>query len=147
MEAQTVYLWPKRPRYSVRIATRGMTRGWPVAVLGPAGYWGPYYYPYYNPGVIIVPPQKQRLAPTVSKQGKLNRPRYAQSKRPVREGRPFSLAMRDPRRLRPCAAAASTTSCSPGSTRSAAPASGVKVSAPTTRRIGVGTEARPRPAR
>ena len=65
LEARTVYLWPERPRYvPYRDPFYDPWGPWPY--WGP-GYWGPYYNPWYSPGVILVP-QKQRLAPTFNQQ-------------------------------------------------------------------------------
>lgn len=68
LEATTVYLWPKRPRY--RVYRDPWADPWysPWPYWGAPGFWGPYYGPYwYQPGVILVP-QQRRLAPAVKKQ-------------------------------------------------------------------------------
>jgi len=69
LDAQTVYLWPKRTRYMYYRDPWYDPWFGPYPYWGP-GYWSPYYYPYwYSPGVIIVPQSsKPRLAPTVKQQ-------------------------------------------------------------------------------
>ncbi|GAB3036496.1 MULTISPECIES: Slp family lipoprotein [Oleiagrimonas] len=68
LEANTVYLWPKRPRYTTVYRDPWYDPFWGPSPFWGSGYWSPYYYPY-APRVIVVP-QKQRLAPTVINKGK-----------------------------------------------------------------------------
>lgn len=66
VEAQTIYLWPKRPRYIMyRDPWYDPWGPWPY--WGPGGFWGPAYYPYYYAPPVIVSP-RPRLAPSVIQQ-------------------------------------------------------------------------------
>jgi outer membrane lipoprotein len=69
LDAQTVYLWPKRTRYMMYRDPWYDPWFGPYSYWGAPGYWGPYYNPYlYAPPSVIVVPQNRRLAPAVKQQ-------------------------------------------------------------------------------